>query len=110
MENGLKLLDHLQRECAEIGQATEPLSEDERIAAALAAEALVAECHESGIEARELVHALARNWTRLRAGVLRDDLGRQICLPGEVSFIHFYRFRSEILKWLNENARGTNNG
>jgi hypothetical protein len=110
MENGLKLIDHLRRECAEIGQATEPMSEDERIAAARAAEALAEELAAAGIDARDLVQTLARRWSELRAGVLGDDSGRQIYLPNEVSFLHFYRFRSEILKWLAANARGINNG
>jgi len=62
------------------------------------------------VDPLQLVQALAIHWKDFRAGVLKELGGRQIYLPGEVSFLHFCRFCSEILKWLNENTRGINNG
>jgi hypothetical protein len=104
MEDGLKLLDHLQQACQEVGQATEPLvTSDERRTAALAAEALAAECRAAGIDTRVLLQALAQRWSELRAGVLRDDAGRAVYLPGPVSFLDFFEHRKRITDYLNAN-------
>jgi hypothetical protein len=98
---GAKLLEELQRACGEIGQATEPMSEDELRASTAAAEALAAELTAAGISPVEVLQARARKWGELRAGVLRDDSGRKVFLTACVDFLSFYRHRHAAVAWLN---------
>jgi hypothetical protein len=101
--DGRRLLATLRRICHENGVTFEPLlTENEIKAAGLAAEALLQECMAAGIDTRDLLQTLARNWGRLRAGVLRDDAGRQVFLPGPVCFLSFYRWRQGIIEWLED--------
>jgi hypothetical protein len=100
-----QLLATLRRICHENGVTFEPLLTEKEIqAAGLAAEALLIECKAARIDASDLVHTLAKNWSRLRAGVLRDNAGRQIYLPPAVCFLSFYVHRKQIMEWLWLNA------
>jgi hypothetical protein len=96
------LLSHLRRVCRECNVAYEAPGISEDLAALKCARTFLSECRGSEVDPLQLVQTLARSWKHFRGGVL-TEAGRQIYLPTSISFLHFFRFRKEIIRWLNDN-------
>jgi hypothetical protein len=97
------LLATLRRVCRESSVAYDPPGANENLVALKSARTFLSECRAAGVDPLQLVQALARSWKHFRGGVL-TEAGRQIYLPTSINFLHFFRFRKKIIRWLNANT------
>jgi hypothetical protein len=60
-------------------------------------------CREDGLDPRQIIHDVCFHWHLMRSGELMTAEGKPILLSSVISFMDFFRYRREILKWIGEN-------
>lgn len=64
-------------------------------------------CKEAGLSPQQVIADVCTHWHRMQSGNLTTIEGKSIRLPSSVSFMDFFRFRREIMRWLADNKDST---